>query len=158
MTTIAQNISNYRTRAFWGRCNFTRENTAMRNEYDFSGAKRSPYTTLKIEEATHAWATSSSLCIPQHCTATEYLQNDFQSEKKTMGIFMSFSVSFSYLFVRFYTNIKQKREPCFTTPFHSLSLQNLIQLHVHDSAQRFQPVHRNIDAHRRLEPEARHVF
>lgn len=45
MTTIAQNISNYRTRAFWGRYNLARENTAMRNEYDFSGAKRSPYTT-----------------------------------------------------------------------------------------------------------------
>lgn len=30
---------------FWGRYNIARENTAMRNEYDFSGAKRSPYTT-----------------------------------------------------------------------------------------------------------------
>ena len=30
---------------FWGRYNFARENTAMRNEYDFSGAKRNPYTT-----------------------------------------------------------------------------------------------------------------
>lgn len=30
---------------FWGRYNLARENTAMRNEYDFSGAKRSPYTT-----------------------------------------------------------------------------------------------------------------
>ena len=29
---------------FWGRYNFARENTAMRNEYDFSGAKN-PYTT-----------------------------------------------------------------------------------------------------------------
>lgn len=44
MTTIAQNISNYRTRAFCGRYNFARKNTAMRNEYDFSGAKN-PYTT-----------------------------------------------------------------------------------------------------------------
>lgn len=65
--------------------------------------------------------TSSSLRIPQHRTATEYLQNNFQNGKKTMGI-------------------KQKREPCFTTPFHSLSLQNLIQLYIHDSAQRRQPV------------------
>lgn len=30
---------------FWGRYNFARENTAMRNEYDFSSAKRNPYTT-----------------------------------------------------------------------------------------------------------------
>lgn len=30
---------------FWGRYNFTRESSTMRNEYDFSGAKRSPYTT-----------------------------------------------------------------------------------------------------------------
>ena len=44
MTTFAQNISNYRTRAFCGRYNFARKNTAMRNEYDFSGAKN-PYTT-----------------------------------------------------------------------------------------------------------------
>lgn len=44
MTTIAQNISNYRTQAFCGRYNFARENTAMHNEYDFSGAKN-PYTT-----------------------------------------------------------------------------------------------------------------
>ena len=44
MTTIAQNISNNRTRAFCGRYNFARKNTSMRNEYDFSGAKN-PYTT-----------------------------------------------------------------------------------------------------------------
>ena len=30
---------------FWGKYNFARENTAMRNEYDFSSAKRNPYTT-----------------------------------------------------------------------------------------------------------------
>lgn len=30
---------------FLGRYNFARENTAMRNEYDFSSAKRNPYTT-----------------------------------------------------------------------------------------------------------------
>ena len=64
---------------FWGRYNFTRESSTMRNEYDFGGAQRNPYTTQKIEEATHTWATSSSLRIPQHRTATEYLQNNFQS-------------------------------------------------------------------------------
>ena len=30
---------------FWGRYNFTRESSTMRNEYDFGGAQRSPYTT-----------------------------------------------------------------------------------------------------------------
>ena len=70
-----------------------------------------------------------------HC----HLQNNFQNGKKTMWI-------------------KQKREPCFTTPFHSLSLQNLIQLYIHDSTQRLQPVHRSIDAHWRLESKADHVF
>lgn len=37
-------------------------------------------------------------------TPHRHLQNNFKNEKKTMGIFMSFSVSFSYLFVQFYTN------------------------------------------------------
>ena len=58
-------------------------------------------------------------------TPHRHLQNNFKNEKKTMGIFMSFSVSFSYLFVRFYTNNYRKgsrilRLPLITVGFSSV--------------------------------------
>lgn len=46
-------------------------------------------------------------------TPHRHLQNNFKNEKKTMGIFMSFSVNFRYLFMQFYTNIKQKKGAVF---------------------------------------------
>ena len=50
-------------------------------------------------------------------TPHRHIQNNFKNEKKTMGIFMSFSVSFSYLFVRFYTNNYSKGSRILRLPF-----------------------------------------
>lgn len=95
MTTIAQNISNYRTRAFCGRYNFARKNTAMRNEYDFSGAK------IRTQHKNRGGYPSMGdlLFFVYTSTPHRHLQNNFKNEKKTMGIFMSFSVNFRYLFM-----------------------------------------------------------